>query len=540
MGLSAGSVKDIPLPDPGRPGNDPGASKPPIFLKPTDLTSEPEIRDYSFRYSVTGAEIEQMVFNAKVAIRRLFSQSDLPKDNSLVKLYSGDSPPKPELVSTAVTLVFRRSMFRDPTAEELGRYSAFASKCVEKLGNKAGLEMGLAPILVHPEFIFRTELGRGSADRGGVVILTRMELAQAIANAFTDRPPDNKLLEAVAQNRLDTREDVAREVERILNNDQYTKTRIRDFFREYFGYAKAVDVFKDAGEQRKFGILGGWKPEAAVQDSDALVDLIVKEDRDVLTRLLTFPASRGGYRAPLKNAQPKNSGQEKKPDPENSANVPPKQPNVLTGILMHPAWLVAYSTNFDNHAILRGRWIREHLLGGMVPDVPITVDAKLPDEPDKPLRERMRVTREEYCWKCHIRMDPLGLPFENFNHFGNLVSDRNKSNKTAKPVTIDTSGDVINSGVPALDGPVKDAEELILRLAKSERAQQVFVRYAFRYWMGRNETVNDADILQTAYLAYKDSGGSMKALIKSLLTSDAFLYRQIEKQPASANVSPKK
>jgi hypothetical protein len=44
--------------------------------------------------------------------------------------------------------------------------------------------------------------------------------------------------------------------------------------------------------------------------------------------------------------------------------------------------------------------------------------------------------------------------------------------------------------------------------------------------MGRNETLNDAPILQEASSAYKDSGGSMKALITSLLTSDAFLYRR--------------
>jgi hypothetical protein len=51
------------------------------------------------------------------------------------------------------------------------------------------------------------------------------------------------------------------------------------------------------------------------------------------------------------------------------------------GVLTHPAWLVAHSGNFDNDPIRRGLWIRKHLLGGMVPDVPITVDAKLPDEP---------------------------------------------------------------------------------------------------------------------------------------------------------------
>ena len=48
--------------------------------------------------------------------------------------------------------------------------------------------------------------------------------------------------------------------------------------------------------------------------------------------------------------------------------------------------------------------------------------------------------------------------------------------------------------------------------------------------MGRNETINDAPVLQNAYKAYNESGGSMKALIAALLTSDAFLYRTVAPQ----------
>jgi hypothetical protein len=77
-----------------------------------------------------------------------------------------------------------------------------------------------------------------------------------------------------------------------------------------------------------------------------------------------------------------------------------------------------------------------------------------------------------------------------------------------------------------LDGKVENAFELIHRLANSEYVEQVFVRHAFRYWMGRNETINDAPTLQAAYKAYQDNGGSMKALIISLMTSDSFLYRK--------------
>lgn len=191
------------------------------------------------------------------------------------------------------------------------------------------------------------------------------------------------------------------------------------------------------------------------------------------------------------------------------------------GILTHPSWLVAHSDAMDNHAILRGRWIRERLLGGAVPDVPITVDAMLPDEPKETLRHRMRVTRQDYCWKCHQKMDPLGLPFEMYNHLGLY-----RRQEQGQPV--DTSGEIIDSGDPSLDGPVDDALDMINRLTESERVQQVFVRHAFRFWMGRNETLNDAPVLLDAYQAYRDSGGSMNALLKSLLTSDAFLYRKVD------------
>jgi hypothetical protein len=92
---------------------------------------------------------------------------------------------------------------------------------------------------------------------------------------------------------------------------------------------------------------------------------------------------------------------------------------------------------------------------------------------------------------------------------------------------VDTTGEIILSGDPSLDGPVKDPLEMIERLAASERVKQVFVRHAFRFWMGRNETINDAPILQSAYRAYRDNNGSMKALLTSLLASDAFLYRKV-------------
>lgn len=210
------------------------------------------------------------------------------------------------------------------------------------------------------------------------------------------------------------------------------------------------------------------------------------------------------------------------------------------GVLMQPSWLVAYSTNFDNDPVRRGRWIRERLLGGTVPELPIGVAAQVPDEPHRTFRNRLTVTRAEQCWKCHRQMDELGLPFEDFDHYGRFrmtetvrdsdatAKNVDKKGKPLGPVTretdLNTSGKIAISGDPTLDGEIKDPRELVLKLAASERVRQVFIRHAFRFYMGRNETLGDAKTLQDADRAYVGSGGSFKALLISLLTSDSFLY----------------
>ena len=234
----------------------------------------------------------------------------------------------------------------------------------------------------------------------------------------------------------------------------------------------------------------------------------------------------------------------KKPEPLELWDYPTEQPFRIAnrkGILTHPAWLIAHSTNFHADAIRRGRWIREKLLAGRVPDVPITVDAQVPEDPHRTFRQRVEdVTADSACWKCHQHMNPLGLAFEMYDDFGryrieeimehpdNLLEKGN--GKTTFDVyrtgPIDTTGELSGTGDPGLDGEVDDALEMIDRLAGSDRVRQSIIRHAFRFYMGRNEKLSDSRTLIDADKAYLESGGSFKAVIISLLTSDSFIYRK--------------
>lgn len=432
---------------------------------------------------------------------------------------SGDA-----LWEAAIRVQFEVSMRRSPSEDELSSLLRLA-RATEADGSRAvALQTVLAAVLLKPDAVYRYEIGRGVPDKFGRVMLAPYELMHAVAYALTDHAPDAGLRRAVAEGRFANRSDVQREVERMLGSSDVVMPRLLRFFQEYFEYPRATDVFKDA---RPMGLS---QAVYRIEDADAFVRWILRDDRDVLKRLLTEDRYFMGTDV-LPNVPNHvrrfssylfaDYGFQKEITWSSEWKIKPTPPPVgkRAGILTHPAWLLAFSDNEKNQAIQRGRWIRIKLLGGTVPDTPIGVDAKLPTDPELTLREKMeRVTHADYCWRCHQRMDPLGLPLEQFDDFG-----RWRESENGRPVN--TSGE-IRIGDPALDGAVQDPIEMMQRFARSERVEQVFVRHVFRYFMGRNETLDDAPTLIDAQRAYRVKGGSMKALVASLLVSDSFLLRQ--------------
>ncbi|WP_145057564.1 DUF1588 domain-containing protein [Lignipirellula cremea] len=500
------------------------APAPPFSLRGGD-----GLQDYSALYRLDEAQTEQLLLNARVLAKRTMAgEGNKLLAQRLSPLADRKEKLSDEQVRIAVDDVCSTILDRLPTEDERTRYGNYLQAEVDRFGNRIGLENIIAAVLMSPHALFRMELGAESADPHGRVRLTPQETATAIAYALTDSHPDRRMQEGLRNGRLETTDDVRREVERLLDDKRSRNERVLRFFREYFGYDAAPEVFKDEDLLR---------PEVRrylVTDTDHLVRRILEQDRDVLKQLLTTQESFvmiSALRMPTfraKQAKDISHPFDRKNRVNEVYNMAAEdwtveQPMTLSperrsGVLTQPSWLIAHSKNDGNDAIHRGKWIRERLLGGSIPDTPITVAAQLPDEPHSTLREKMRVTREQYCWRCHQRMDPLGLPFEMFDHWG-----RFRTEELGQPV--DSTGAILAARGTGLEGPVDNGIDLLHRLAESEHVEQVFVRHAFRYWMGRNEEPHDAPTLQAAWRAYHDNHGSMRALLVSLLTSDSFLYR---------------
>ena len=491
----------------------------------------------------------------------------------------GKTPPDSAQRHAALVRVFRIILDRPPNASEEERYRQLLDRSIAQSGPLAALRGVITAVIVSPEFVFRMELGLRQADAHGRRMLSPEELVYAIGYALADSGPDTALRTAAREGRLKTKTDVEREVRRLLASREPEKARILRFFQEFFGYHRAGAVFKDQD---------GWNRQVnyLVRDADLLVEHILAQDRNVFSELLTtdryfvayptiddpelFAAIREHTLEETKKglARQKERGKEitvprrgysrewalsqgltliprtvhNDPAYHETAYVhvygfdlskfdwTPAQPIAVpgrrAGILTHPAWLVAHSTNFDNDVVRRGHWIREHLLAGKIPDVPIDVEAQVPEEPNETLRHRMRVTRAERCVRCHRRMDPLGFPFEIYDHYGRFREEELVGTRNNIPKPIDPSGEILESGESGLDGPVDDAIDLVHKLAKSPRVRQSIIRHAFRYWMGRNETLADSPTLIAADRAYLRSDGSFNEVLVSLLTSDSFLFRK--------------
>ncbi len=536
-----------------------------VLPAPFGLIPEHELKNYSFLYTLEASQTEGLANNARSLLMRMID-GDPKNDRSLIrKLAVAKTPPSDEDLDKVIVDLYRHWIGRDPEAGELAGKRAFVAKQIKTFGNREGLIYGLVPVMAHPEVFFRAEFG--SPASAAPSLLPPQQLADALNRALQDRGNSNHFARYVADGRLDSREDVVAAIVDYEKHRQLSRAEtVQRFLDEYFVYPHSLHVFKcpdDVKQQQKdngrlfrgFDAIKTFGRDKAVGETRKVIDKILQEDQQVLRQLLTVRTDyMGKSDAVLEHEFQYNkrktegniermekelaqTGEKKLPD-ERRAKVTQelekqrkrladliaqrKSPEQVgpdrMGVLTQRSWLVAHSTNTENHAIHRGKWIRERLLGGGIPDLPITVDAALPEDPTKTLRERMRKTRSAECWKCHRLMDPLGLPFEQWDHFGSY-----RETELDKPVV--TTGEITDSGDAKLDGPVSTPQELAQRLASSERVHQVFVRYAFRFWMGRNETLDDAKTIQNAYVAYKESDGSMSALLRSLLTSDAFLYR---------------
>ena len=162
---------------------------------------------------------------------------------------------KPKALRETIEYLFEALTYRPPTSQEATEYLQIVQDSIAKLGPEEGTILGLSSLFLDRDALFRSELVlKGKADSHDRVMMQDWELGLAVNHALSYVPPDASLKKTIQTGKMKTREDVRREVQRILADPSIRKPRILRFFREYFDYDEAGYICKDNRALAQTGI----------------------------------------------------------------------------------------------------------------------------------------------------------------------------------------------------------------------------------------------------------------------------------------------
>jgi hypothetical protein len=368
----------------------------------------------------------------------------------------------------------KRALRRPLTAAEVTKYKALYTAARTGGDLPSGISQLISAFLQSPYFLYRVELGEpmGPGATKDLIPLSPYEVGTRLAYFLTDSTPDDALLAAADAGKLRTPEGIAAEAQRLITSARARDTLV-SFYQQWLGVEDLLSVEKDP---KAYPIFDPTIRSAMRDEVLELVDQVTRLGDGKLTTLLTSHTTwiRGPiyplYGLPMQG----NAGG----SILHKVDLPADQ---RAGILTTAGVMAEYGHADQSSPIGRGKLVSERLLCIVPPDPPPGVAANVPPaDPNVSTRVRFEKHRTQpQCASCHALMDPFGVAFEIYDGVG-----RYRTMDGGKPVDAAT----MISGTKASDGPVKNAIDLVAKLAGAEEVKACFARQMFRYAFGRSET----------------------------------------------------
>jgi hypothetical protein len=400
----------------------------------------------------------------------------------------------------------RRPLDTTENQAVLGVYKTIRTGGTYADGIAAVIEM----MLQSPQFLYRPEFGVAVSGKP-VARITGYEMATRLSYLLWSSTPDKTLLDAAKNGQLETKEQVLAQATRMLD-DPHAKD-VSHFFHNTLLGINGID-----GLQRDATAFPVYKPELAtlfrLETEQFLDHLIWKGQGDlgsVFTAQYTFLNATLSKYYGIGNV----TG-----DTFQMVATDGKQRG---GVLTQASVLAITTPGAHNNPVVRGKFIYQKFLCGVVPDPPPALMVQEPPfDPTRTTRERFEVHRTDpNCIACHQALDPIGYGLENYNGIG-LWQDTD----AGKP--IDASGSIPATKDAA--GPFVGAIELGKKLAASQDAQNCYVGNWLTFAYGRVESSEDACNRSSLQSVFKAEKGNIKKLMLALTQTDAFLYRPVAQQ----------
>ncbi len=371
----------------------------------------------------------------------------------------------------------------------------------------AGLSLGLAAILVSPEFLYRVE--RATADGQ---TLDGYSKASRLSFLMWNTGPDKDLLSAASRGDLDAAKGLRAQADRLLASPRLEQGA-RAFFTDFLNLDRAYELTKDPV------VYGAFNPQVAEdlpeQALRTVVDHLIVRDApypEIFTTRQTFMNRRLGVIYDVPVAQ---TGWQPYALPANDDRA---------GLLGLGAFLALNSHEGRSSPTLRGRAIREVLMCQPVPDPPANVDFSGFNGASTAERRtaRQRLTQHvsnPVCAACHKVTDPLGLPLENFDGIGAYRSAENGA-------AIDAHGSFENKDFTGAAG-------LGQLLSQSPAPSRCLTQRVAEYAVGRTRTRLPKGWVDALFKDFQAGGYRFRVLMQRVALSPEFYAPPTSELPAA-------
>ena len=425
---------------------------------------------------------------------------------AFMKQYLPAEPAAGEELKTARAFLAKfatRAYRRPATTDEVDRLvGLFQLTQKAKEPFHRGLQLGMAAVLVSPNFLFKVETTPKNMVSSRA--LNDYELATRLSYFLWSSMPDDRLMTLAAQGKLRNPDTLATEAKRMLADPK--SQALADNFAEQWLNLRKLDIFHPEPEQ--FPTYNEVLKDSMKAETKTFFKYIALQNRSVLEFLSSDYAF---VNAPLA-AHYGISGVT-----GNELRRVALTGTQRGGILSQASVLAITSNPTRTSPVKRGKWILENVLGTPPPPPPPGV-GDLGDDKQvlsaKNLREKMELHRKKPdCFSCHSRMDPLGFSLENYDAVG-------RWRKTEAGAPIDNSG-VLPDG-QKFQGP---AELKKILLQKKDQFTHTLADRLMTYALGRGMDPSDRCVLDDISRRTAANEYRFQTIITEIVRSDPFRKR---------------
>jgi hypothetical protein len=371
---------------------------------------------------------------------------------------------------------------------------------------EAGVQTGLAYVLVAPQFLFRVEQDPVDAAPGSLYKIGDLELATRLSFFLWSSLPDDELIDSAVAGRLSNAAELERQVERMLADERAT-TLARSFVGQWL-YLRNLRA--SAPDMYAFPDFDDNLRQSAIRETELLFENIIREDRP-LTELLSADYTFLNERLAKHYGVPGIYG-----DQFRRVTLEDERRH---GLLGQASILTLSSYPNRTSPVSRGNYVLTNILGTPPPEPPPDVPT-LPEATGEKLSMRARMERhraDPACAGCHQLMDPIGLVLESYDGIGRWRTEDNGEALLGYGSPIH----VLRDFGPIV-GPV-DLRNAIL--SQSERFVRTGTEKLMTYALGRALTAADMPAARAIVREAAEDNHRFSALVLGVVTSDAFQMR---------------